>query len=135
MDSRHGAAPSDLSCDVFLSITHLAYIIVVNIFESRYNLVLIRLIGFLESEELANSSFDDKTAFPPINPPSFVVTIICYTKGFVLCFVDNVKHSCFTKANPEDNDQKDNSFLSPMNISKKTMPIPNCILPAVDESM
>jgi hypothetical protein len=47
---------------------------VVKTFESRYNLVLIRLVKFLESEEWVDSSWDDKTAFPPNNPPSFVVT-------------------------------------------------------------
>jgi hypothetical protein len=40
-------------------------------FESRYNLVLIRLVEFLESKELAGLLLDDETAFPPNNPPSF----------------------------------------------------------------
>jgi hypothetical protein len=73
-NNGHGPAPSDLSCDIFLSVTHLFYRIVVNTFESRYNLVLISLVKFLESEELANSSWEDETAFPPNNAPSFVVT-------------------------------------------------------------
>jgi hypothetical protein len=38
------------------------YRIVVKTFESKYNLVLIRIVKFLESEELADSSWDDETA-------------------------------------------------------------------------
>jgi hypothetical protein len=53
-----GPAPSDLSCDILLSVTHLFYRIVVKTFGSKYNLVLIRLVHFLESEELAE---DDET--------------------------------------------------------------------------
>jgi hypothetical protein len=58
-----GPAPSNLSCDIYLSVTHLFYIIVVKTFESRYNLVLIWLVKYLESKELANSSWDDAMAF------------------------------------------------------------------------
>jgi hypothetical protein len=64
MDARHGPAPSDLFCDIYLSVTRL---FLQNCgkkkFESRYNLVLIRIVKFLESEELADSSWDDETAF------------------------------------------------------------------------
>jgi hypothetical protein len=56
------AAPSDLSYHI-LSVTHLFYKIVANIFESRYILVLIRLVISLESKELTNSSWDNETAF------------------------------------------------------------------------
>jgi hypothetical protein len=50
---------------VTFSVCHLGlfYRIVVKIFENRYNLVLIRHVKFLESEELANSSWDDETSF------------------------------------------------------------------------
>ena len=65
---RHGPAPSDFFCDIFLSVTFLFYRSVVKTYQSRYNSLLIilhcRLVCFAESEEWANSSPYDQISSP-----------------------------------------------------------------------